>query len=126
MIAVKNSKESSSSLAKTATDALALMNTKASRGCKTPSFYTQLVFLTSFAKSFFTNAFDVAMQCDPQYGRTSFGYISCLYVERCFVMKKQLMDLAEELSPNSWKSRVEYKRYQTAIADIPKLGKVAL
>ena len=49
MIAIKNSKKESSQLAKTATDALALMKTKAIDDDRTPLFYAQLLFLTSFS-----------------------------------------------------------------------------
>ena len=61
MIIVKSSKKSSSHLAKTATDALALMKTKADKEDNTPLFYAQLLFLKAFSESFYNNAHDMAM-----------------------------------------------------------------
>ena len=68
LVAIKNSKKSSSHLGKTAADALSLMKTKAADDDHTPLFYAQLLFLKGFARAFFNNAFEVAMRADPEYG----------------------------------------------------------
>ena len=88
MVACKSSKKASSSLAKTATDALSLMRTKASNECSTPSFKAELLFLKAFAESYFTNKYDMAMRADPEFGRESFGYTSRLCVEGCYTGRK--------------------------------------
>ena len=125
MIVVKSSKKSSSHLAKTATDALALMKTKAGKEDNTPLFYAQLLFLKAFSESFFNNAYDMAMRADVQYGRSSYGYTSHLCLERCYVMRKQLNDLLDNSSSDSWQRRSEFADYREAILDISELGDVS-
>ena len=68
MIVIKSTKKASSRLAIVATDALALMKTKATEKCSTPSFYAQLLFLKGSSEAFFNNAYDMAMRADPVYG----------------------------------------------------------
>jgi len=124
LVAVKNSKKASSHLAKTANDALSLMKTKAAECDKVPLFYAQLLFLKSFAEDFFTNAYDMAMMADPEYGRSSYGYTSRKCVERCYLMKKQLNDLADSSSSNSWTNRSGFAEYREAIEGISELGEI--
>ena len=103
MIVCKASKKASSNLAKTANDALLLMDTASSGDCETPSFYAQLLFLKAFSKAFYKNAYEMSMWCDPQYGRASHGYTSRHCVERCYVMKKQLIELK-----SGWKTHPDF------------------
>ena len=124
LVAVKNSKKASSHLAKTANDALSLMKTKAAECDKVPLFYAQLLFLKSFAEDFFTNAYDMAMMADPEYGHSSYGYTSRKCVERCYLMKKQLNDLADSSSSNSWTNRSGFAEYREAIEGISELGEI--
>ena len=124
MVAIKNSKKSSSHLGKTAADALSLMKTKAADDDRTPVFYAQLLFLKGFACAFFNNAFDLAMRADSEYGRSSFGYTSRMCVERCYLARKQLDELLDDSSTHSWKKHPDFCAYREAIADISELGEV--
>ena len=119
MVACKASKKASSNLAKTANDALVLMDTAPSSDCKTPSFFAQLLFLKAFSKAFYENAYKMSMRCDPKYGRASHGYTSRHCVERCYVMKKQLGELK-----SGWKTHPDFLPYLNAIAEMPELGKI--
>ena len=143
LVAVKQSKKVSSYLAQTAIDGLKMMRTKVKRvdaatasavddgnmhvidkSKECPVFYAQLCLLDGFAKSFFNNAFEVAMRNDPEFGPASHGQTARLTVILCYLWKKQLTDLADVTSDMSWTKREEFADYRASIENMPSLGEV--
>ena len=87
-------------------------------------FYAHFLFLKGFSEACFNNAYEMAMQADPRYGQHSFGYTSWMCVGECYAMKKQLNDLANDVSTQSWKKHSEFLGYRKAAKGIGLLSKV--
>ena len=58
---------------------------------------TQIRFIHGFAKAVYSNHFTMACQADPEFGLP--GYISRLCVERCYLLKSEILELMKEVTP---------------------------
>ena len=63
--------------------------------------------------------FQWLLRSDPEFGPDSYGNSIRLYVERCYVMWRDMNCLFED---EGWKRRPEFKAYLNAIEKVPDLG----
>ena len=84
-----------------------------------PPLYAQGLFIRAFGEAYFVKHFDWLLRRDPNLGNDSYGQTLRLYIERCFVMQRDLDSLADD---DGWKSRSEFKACVGAIKRIPDLN----
>ena len=82
---------------------------------------TQLLFIDGFANCVYGNFFTLACRPDERFGTDSQSHISGMCVERCHIMKTQVMALMEE---DGLKNAGTFEQYLKALEGIPYLGKV--
>lgn len=88
---------------------------------ESPQLLTQLQFIDAFAQSFYNNWFTLACQPDPKFGASSQGHTSRLWVERCYIMKQQLLRLMEV---DGLKRDPSFAKYMKALDGMPVLGSI--
>ena len=81
--------------------------------------YAECLFICAFAEAHFVEHFEWLERRDPMFGPDSYGQSIRLYVERCYLMWRNMNELVDE---DGWKKKAEFKRYLDAIEKIPDLG----
>ena len=119
-LTIKQKETSGSYLHNCACDIIGLMNIRAKKGAS-PTLVTQMHFINGFANAVYGNSFAMACRPDLKFGSDSQGHISHLCVERCFVMKDQILELNSE---NGLKNAGSFTQYLKSLANIPSLGGV--
>ena len=63
--------------------------------------------------------FEWLLRRDPEFGKDSYGQTTRLYIERCFIMQRDLSELVEN---DGWKLKSEFKAYIETVEKVPDLG----
>ena len=124
-VAIKQTLPSTSSLSQYASTFIGLMNTasgppraKLSEG-RCPVLYAKGLFVCAFGNAYFARHFEWLLRSDPEFGSDSYGQSIWLYVERCYLMRRDLDELVDN---DGWKLKPEFADYIEAIETMPDLG----
>ena len=91
--------------------------TKVSAG-QCPLLYVEGLLVRAFGEAHFKKHFEWLMRCDPKLGGDSYGRTIRLYVERVYVIKRDL-----DYSSDNWATMKEFQAYVSAIENVPDLEK---
>ena len=72
---------------------------------KCPPLYAEGLCIRAFGGAYFVKHFEWLLRRDLDLGRDSYGQNVRLYIEHCYIMRKDLDDLMD----GGWKHKQEFK-----------------
>lgn len=80
-----------------------------------PVFYTVLLFVQGFSRSFFMDHFNWIMRSNPNFGNASYGFLSPYCPEHAYVMDRDL----ESLENGGYKTNPHFAPYLKVLETVP-------
>ena len=124
-VVIKQSTPSNSALSQYACTLIGQMNVASGpsgtmlKEGECPLLYAEGLFIRAFGEAYFTKYFEWLLRNDPNLGRDGHGQTLWLYIERCYIMKRDFDNLEND---DGQKTMPEFAAYLKAVECVPDLG----